>query len=106
MVATDLMSVGIELMCLALAEKFRKLLEKKRKRRPRRWYVKPWIQRREQLVASTQLLVELAAEDAFKTEQTVRANVIEMSPTDENELETVQSMYSEDSETCRLKAMR
>ena len=30
----------------------------------RRWWVKPWIGRREQLGASTQLLVELAAEDS------------------------------------------
>ncbi|KAF2899240.1 hypothetical protein ILUMI_06931 [Ignelater luminosus] len=35
--------------------------------------------------------------------QTVRAFVIEMSLTDEKELETVQSMYSDDSEVCCSK---
>ncbi|KAF2888559.1 hypothetical protein ILUMI_17614 [Ignelater luminosus] len=35
--------------------------------------------------------------------QTVRANVIETSPTDEKELETVESMYSDDSEDCCSK---
>ena len=64
MSATEVVSVGIELISLALAEEFRKILEKRKKRRPRRWWVKPWIGRREQLGASTQLLVELAAEDS------------------------------------------
>jgi len=57
MSATEIVSVGIELIC-------RKILETRKKRRPRRWWVKPWIRRREQLGASTQLLVELAAEDS------------------------------------------
>ncbi|KAJ8931159.1 hypothetical protein NQ314_015973 [Rhamnusium bicolor] len=63
MSATEIVSLGIELVSLALAEECRKILERKKKRRPRRWWVKPWIQRREQLGASTQLLVEFAAED-------------------------------------------
>jgi hypothetical protein len=64
MSATEIVSVGIELISLALAEECRKILETRKKRRPRRWWVKPWIRRREQLGASTQLLVELAAEDS------------------------------------------
>jgi hypothetical protein len=52
------------LKSLALAEECRKILETRKKRRPRRWWVKPWIGRRKQLGASTQLLVELAAEDS------------------------------------------
>jgi hypothetical protein len=59
MLATEIVSVGIELIGLALAEECRKILENRKKRRPRRWWVKPWIGRREQLGASTQLLVEL-----------------------------------------------
>jgi hypothetical protein len=64
MSATEIVSVGIELISLALAEECRKILETRKKRRPRWWWVKRWIQRREQLGASTQLLVELAAEDS------------------------------------------
>ena len=64
MLATEIVSVGIELISLALAEECRKILEMRKKRQPRRWWVKPWIRRREQLGASTQLLVELAAEDS------------------------------------------
>jgi hypothetical protein len=64
MSATEVVSLGIELISLALAEECRKILERRKKRRPRRWCVKPWIGRREQLGASTQLLVELAAEDS------------------------------------------
>jgi hypothetical protein len=52
-------SVGVELISLAVAEECRKILEKRKKRRPRRRWVKPWIGRREQLGASTQLLVEI-----------------------------------------------
>jgi hypothetical protein len=62
MSATEMLSVGIELISLALAEEFRKILETRKKRRPRRWWVKPWIGRREQLGASVQLLVELLQE--------------------------------------------
>ncbi|KAJ8932576.1 hypothetical protein NQ314_014567 [Rhamnusium bicolor] len=57
MSATEIVRFGIEIVSLALAEECRKILERKKKRRPRRWWVKPWIQRREQLGASTQLLV-------------------------------------------------
>ena len=64
MSATEVVSVGIELISLALAEECQKILEKRKKRQPRRWWVKPWIRQREQLGASTQLLVELAAEDS------------------------------------------
>jgi len=64
MSATEIVNVGIELISLALAEECRKILETRKKRRPRRWWVKPWIRRQEQLGASTQLLVELAAEDS------------------------------------------
>ena len=66
MSATEVVSVGIELISLALAEECRKILEKRKKHRPRRWWVKPWIRRREQLGVSTQLrvLVELPAEDS------------------------------------------
>ena len=66
MSATEVVSVGIELISLALTEECRKILETIKKRRPRRWWVKPWIRRREQLGASTQKLVELAAKDIFK----------------------------------------
>jgi hypothetical protein len=66
MSATEIVIVGIELISLALEEECRKMLEKRKKRRPRRWWVKPWIRRREQLGTPTQLLVELAAKDIFK----------------------------------------
>ena len=49
MSATEIVSVGIELISLALAEECPKILETRKKRRPRRWWVKPWIRRREQL---------------------------------------------------------
>jgi hypothetical protein len=55
MSATKMLNVEIELISLALAEECRKILETRKKRRPRRWWVKPWIGRREQLGASTQL---------------------------------------------------
>jgi hypothetical protein len=58
MSATEMVSFGIELIRLALAAECREILETRKKRRPRRW-VEPWIGRREQLGASTQLLVEL-----------------------------------------------
>jgi hypothetical protein len=64
MSATEIVGVGIELISLALIEECRKILETRKKRRPRWWWVKPWIRRREQLGASTHLLVELAAEDS------------------------------------------
>jgi hypothetical protein len=64
MLATEIVNFGIELISLALAEECRKILETRKKRRPRRWWVQPWTRRREQLGASTQLLVELAAEDS------------------------------------------
>jgi hypothetical protein len=64
MSATEIVSVGIELISLALAEECRKIFETRKKCRPRWWWVKPWIRQREQLGASTQLLVELAAEDS------------------------------------------
>jgi hypothetical protein len=64
MSATEIVSVGIDLMSLALAEECRKILETRKKRRPRRWWVKSWIRRREKLGASTQIFVELAAEDS------------------------------------------
>ena len=64
MSATEIVSVGIELISSALAEECRKILETRKKRRPCRWWVKPWIRRREKLGASTQLLVEFAAEDS------------------------------------------
>ena len=67
MSATEVVSVGIELISLALAEECRKILENRKKRRPRQWWVKPWIRRREQLGASTQLLLELAAEILIAT---------------------------------------
>ena len=66
MSATEIVSVGIELISLVLAEECRKILETRKKHPPRRWWVKPWIRRREQLGASTQKLVELAAKDIFK----------------------------------------
>jgi len=62
--ATEIVSVGIELISLALAEECRKILETRKKRRLRWWWVKPWIRRQEKLGASTQLFVELAAEDS------------------------------------------
>jgi hypothetical protein len=55
MSATEMVSVGIELISLAMAEECRKILETRNERRLRRWWVKPWIRRREQLGASTQL---------------------------------------------------
>jgi hypothetical protein len=64
MSATEVVNVGIALTSLSLAEECRKILEKRKKYRPRQWWVKPWIGRREQLGASTELLVELAAEDS------------------------------------------
>jgi len=64
MSATEVMSVGIELISLALVKECRKILEKRKKRRSRRLWVKPWIRQQEQLGASTQLLAELAAEDS------------------------------------------
>jgi hypothetical protein len=64
MSATEIVSVGIELISLALAEECRKILETRKKRHPRGWWVKLWIRRREKLGASTQLLVELAAENS------------------------------------------
>jgi hypothetical protein len=47
MSVTEMVGVGIELISLALAEECRKILETRKKRRPRRWWVKPWIRRRE-----------------------------------------------------------
>jgi hypothetical protein len=41
MPATEIVSVGIELISLTLTEECRKILEKRKKRRPRRWWVKP-----------------------------------------------------------------
>jgi hypothetical protein len=59
MSAIEVVSVGIELISLALAGECQKILETGKKRRPRRWWVKPWIGLREQLGASIQLLVEI-----------------------------------------------
>ena len=62
MSATEIVSFGIELISLTLAEECQKILETRKKRWPCPWWVKPWIKQREKLGASTQLLVELAAE--------------------------------------------
>jgi hypothetical protein len=48
MSAAEVVSDGVELISLALAEECQKILEKRKKRRPRRWWAKPWIRRREQ----------------------------------------------------------
>jgi hypothetical protein len=76
--ATEMVSVGIELISLALAEECRQILEMRKKRRPRRWWVKPWIRRREQLETSTQLLVELAAEDSDSYRSHLRMSEAQM----------------------------
>jgi len=78
MSATEIVSVGIELISLALAKECRKILETRKKRRPRRWWVKPWIRRREQLGASTRLLVELAAEDSDSYRNYLRITVAQL----------------------------
>jgi hypothetical protein len=70
MSATEIVSVGIELISLALAEECRKILETRKKRRPRWWWVKLWIGRQEQLGASTQLLVELLQNTLSKSAST------------------------------------
>ena len=78
MSATEIVSVGIELISLDLAEECRKILETRKKRRSRRWWVKPCIRRREQLGASSQLLVELSAEDSDRYRNHLRMSEVQL----------------------------
>lgn len=50
---------GVRIVC----EYLRKTIKNKKRRKPRRWWVRPWILRRKYEGASVKLLVELARED-------------------------------------------
>jgi hypothetical protein len=61
MAANELVREGV-VICDYLIKECQHILEKRNKRKKRRW-VKPWIMRRNILGASNTLLVELTSED-------------------------------------------
>jgi len=63
MAANELLWEGVVVMCDYLMKECQQILEKRNKRKKRRWWVKPWIMRRNTLGASNILLVELTSED-------------------------------------------
>ena len=63
MAANELVREGLVVMCDYLMKECQQILEKRNKRKKRRWWVKPWIMRRNTLGASNILLVELTSED-------------------------------------------
>jgi hypothetical protein len=63
MEANALVRQGVVLMCEHLIKECKYILEKINKRKKRRWWVKPWIMRRNMLGASNTLLIEWRRED-------------------------------------------
>jgi hypothetical protein len=62
MAANELVREGLVVICGYLIKECQHILEKRNKRKKRRW-VKPWIMRRNILGASNTLLVEWTSED-------------------------------------------
>jgi hypothetical protein len=63
MAANELVREGVVVICDYLIKECQHILEKSNKRRKRRWWIKPWIMRRNTLGASNTLLVEWKSED-------------------------------------------
>ena len=63
MAANELVREGVVVICDCLIKERQHILEKRNKRKKRRWWVKPWIMRRNTLGASNTLLVEWTSED-------------------------------------------
>jgi hypothetical protein len=62
MAANELVREDV-VICDYLIKEYQHILEKRNKRTKRRWWVKPWIMRRNTLGASNTLLVECTDED-------------------------------------------
>ena len=58
MAAYELVREGVVLICDYFIKECQHILEKRNKRKKRRWWVKPWIMRHNTLGASNTLLVE------------------------------------------------
>lgn len=63
MASTEIVRIGVETICDYLLHECRKFIEKKRNWRKNRWWIKPWVIRRNTMGASVSLLNEWAAED-------------------------------------------
>jgi len=63
MAANELVREGVVVMCDCLMKECQQILEKINNRKKRRWWVKPWIMRRDTMSASNRLLVEWTGED-------------------------------------------
>jgi hypothetical protein len=63
MAANELVREGVVVIRDYLIKECLHILEKRNKRKKRRWWVKPWIMRRNTLGASNTLLVEWISED-------------------------------------------
>jgi hypothetical protein len=63
MAANEPVREGVVVMCDYLMKECQYSLEKLNKRKKRRWWVKPWITRRDTVGASNRLLVEWTSED-------------------------------------------
>jgi len=61
MAANELVREGV-VICHYLMKECKHILEKRNKGEKRRWWVKPWIMRRNTLAASNTLLVEWTSE--------------------------------------------
>jgi hypothetical protein len=61
--ANELVREGVVVMCDRLIKECQHILEKRNKRKKGRWWVKPWIMRRNILCASNTLLGEWTSED-------------------------------------------
>ena len=75
MVANELVREGVVVICDYLVKECQHILEKKEiKGKIRRWWVKPWIMRRNTLGASNTLLVEWTSEDRYMYKHHLRTS--------------------------------
>lgn len=100
MATSELVCAVIQEITITIAEEIRKIVEKKKNRRPRRWWVRPWIQRRNLFGASSQLLVELAEQDPDAYQKHLR-----MSEAQFSDLLMKVSPFIQRSDTCLRAAI-
>jgi len=63
MAANELVQEGVVVICYCLMKECQQILEERNKMNKQRWWVKPWIMRRDTLGASNRWLVEWTSED-------------------------------------------
>jgi len=94
MAANELVQEGVVVMCDCLMKECQNIKKKINKRKNLRWWVKPWIMRRDTLGASNRLLVEWTSED-----RDVYKNHLRMSREQFFELSSKVKLYIEKQDT-------